>query len=170
VDGFDIGAALAGLEPMLLRTGGHPMAAGLSMEMSRFDEFSAAFKALANAAVGSEPPARTLHIDTEVRLQDIDNRLVTEIARMEPFGMDNPEPLLMAREVLVTLARKVGRDGNHMRFQFMQDGRTVDAIWFGGAETGIREGDLIDVVFNLTADAHTGGPSMKVRDARQSGV
>jgi len=53
-----------------------------------------------------------------------------------------------------------------MKMLFESGGRAVDAIWFGGADSGVQEGQIVDVAFNLTIDSHSGAPSMKVQDIR----
>ncbi len=166
VEGFDLGAALAGLESMLIRTGGHPMAAGLSLDMSRFDEFVAVFMKLAETGVGTSTAARRLDIDAVVGMMDLQPALVDEISFMEPFGMANPEPVLAVRGATVKGARRVGREGEHLRLRFESGGVSIDGIWFNAGSCGLDEGQVVDVAFHLTRDSMSGAPSMKVCDVR----
>ncbi len=168
VEGFDIGMALARLESLLLRCGGHPMAAGLGIDMARFDEFAAGFKKIADAQVPDEAAHKAINIDAEVTINELSQELTEQIKAMEPFGMGNPEPVLVIRDVQVTVAKKVGRDSSHMRVAFKLDNKFIDGIWFSGGESGICENMTVDVAFSLVADSHTGLPSMKVRDIRPS--
>jgi len=170
IEGFDLGAALASLESMLIRTGGHPMAAGLSLEMSRFDEFVAAFKRIADLMVGDVAFQRTLPVDVVLEIQDLTQALADEISAMEPFGMGNPEPTLAMSGVTVCAARKVGREADHLKLQFESGGRTVDGIWFNAGSCGLEEGAVVDVAFHLTRDSMTGGPSLKIRDIRPADI
>lgn len=164
VEGLDIGSALASLDEMLLRNGGHPMAAGLSLKMSLFDKFRTAFKAIVAGVLKEGRAPRTQMIDAVVRLPDIDSELASALQALEPFGMGNPEPVFASRAVTVVSTRKVGRDGSHLRIGLFQDGHQLDAIWFQGADSGLAEGELIDVAYSVSAD--TRGLSVKIREAR----
>ena len=170
VEGFDLGAALASLESMLIRTGGHPMAAGLSLEMSRFDEFVTAFKRIADSMVGDAAIYRTLEVDVVVEVQDLTQALTDDISAMEPFGMGNPEPTLAILDMTVGAARKVGREAEHLKLQLESGGMTVDGIWFNAGSCGLEEGAVVDVAFHLTRDSMTGGPSLKICDIRPADV
>lgn len=166
VEGFDIGAALAELDSMLLRSGGHPMAAGLSLRMTDFDDFVREFMAVATRLLDGRQPIRFLDIDATVTIDMIDNNLLTEISSMEPFGIRNREPVLAATGVKVIGVRRVGRDQSHLKLQFEQNGAFADGIWFGRADSELRPGMTVDVAFCLSADLSGLKPSMKIQDVR----
>jgi len=166
VEGFDLGAALAELDRMLLRNGGHPMAAGLSLKMTEFDDFAREFKAIAALRLGGRTQARILDIDAIVTIDVLNNELLAEISSLEPFGIRNREPVLAASGVKIVQARRGGRDGSHLKLQFEQNGTVADGIWFGGADCGLRTGMTVDVAFCLSPDLSGMKPSMKIQDVR----
>jgi len=167
VKGFDIGAALAKLSHLLIRSGGHPMAAGLSVASDRIDEFTEAFSDLADNEIGDEDLLPALHIDATLSFGDLDVALVNRLAQLQPHGIGNPEPLYAAFGVTVVETRRVGREKQHLQASFEQDGVTLPAIWWnGGTVEGLDPGTQVDVAFNGMLDNRNGRPRLKVRHLR----
>lgn len=131
ISGFHLFRELQGCAASLQAFGGHEMAAGLSLERSRVEEFAAAFEARA-AAMPPELLMPCLRYDGEASLDEIDLDAVRDIDTMAPFGMGNPEPLLAIREVRAHRLEVLG--GKHLRFLAVQGGYSHPAIAFNMAE------------------------------------
>lgn len=167
VKGFDIGAALSRLSHILIRCGGHPMAAGLSVDPDRIDEFTSAFCDLADLEISDEELLPTLHLDAAMSLTDLDVALVNRLGEMQPHGIGNPEPLYGVFNAEVVETRRVGREKQHLQMSFSQEGVTVPAIWWNGGEVrGLEPGTAVDVAFNAMLDNRSGHPRLKVRHLR----
>jgi single-stranded-DNA-specific exonuclease len=166
VRGFDIGRALEALSGMLLRHGGHPMAAGLALEAGRVAEFAAAFEALADREVPDEALVPRVDVDATLTLAAADAALVAALEGLQPHGMGNPEPVFAVLGARVRDARAVGADRTHLQLTLEQDGTSIPAIWFGGAAGGPSAGDTLDVACSPGRDDRTGGVRLKVRDVR----
>jgi single-stranded-DNA-specific exonuclease len=146
--GVNLYKALTEAAPCLQRYGGHAAAAGFTISR----ESVAALKevlgeACARLAEGSGPISSHLDVDAEVRLGDVDERLAQELSGLGPFGQENPAPLLVARGLSVTAARRVG-DGSHLKLTLEDDQHAVrDAIGFSLGDRPVEVGSRIDVAF-----------------------
>jgi len=112
--------------------GGHAMAAGLRLKRSEVERFAEEFEAAVAARLGPEDLRPTMGLDAEVRMGDITRALVGELEQMEPFGVGNPEPLLLALDVGIGgEVRRMGSDGRHISFWARQDGVAIRTVGFG---------------------------------------
>lgn len=130
IPGFDLYEGLAACKDLLVAFGGHPSAAGLTIEESRIPEFQARFASIAERWTLAEAPAPTLHLDSEVSLDEVNLRLIQEIGSLHPFGAGNPEPMFAVRGLSIMEARVVGE--KHLKMTVRQ-GRSLpfDSIGFG---------------------------------------
>jgi len=161
INGFDLHAALKGCEDLLVRYGGHAAAAGLTVERKRLPELRARLCAAARAAMGSCDGQREFKLDAELGLHEVDEPLATELRRLEPFGIGNPEPLFGLRGVVLERTRIVGtghlqvtlRDGDHAR----------DGIGFNLAEGAPDSGSRVRAAFFPELDTFRGVTRVRVR-------
>ena len=168
--GFDLGAALEACHDLLIRHGGHAGAAGFEIQADRWTDFQARFEALA-AAAGPTDPRAELRLDLALRAEEIDYRLLRELALLAPTGTGNPQPRVAVRGVRVARVRSAS--GGHTQLTLRRERDVIDAIAFGRADLGetVHEGDRIDVVATLASRAFAGIESMQleVRDVAPSG-
>jgi single-stranded-DNA-specific exonuclease len=114
VPGIDLFACLSACRPHLEDLGGHMQAAGLQISESRLPAFRQAFEEAVRTAAGPEPIIPTLNVDSELGLGEISEDLADQLATLMPFGAGNPEPLFMARDVLVVSSNRVGQHHRRM--------------------------------------------------------
>ncbi|MBS1239081.1 MAG: recJ, partial [Deltaproteobacteria bacterium] len=114
VPGIDLFACLSACRPHLEDLGGHTQAAGLQINEARLPGFCRAFEEAVRAASGAEPTLPTLNVDCELGLGDISEDLVDQLAHLMPFGAGNPEPMFMARDVVVVSSSRVGQHHRRM--------------------------------------------------------
>jgi single-stranded-DNA-specific exonuclease len=112
IPGIDLFACLSACRMHLDEVGGHMQAAGLHLAESRLPAFRQAFEETVAAAAGAQPFIPSLNVDCMLDLSDISEELVDQIEALRPFGSGNPEPLFMARDVVVASSTWVG---NHHR-------------------------------------------------------
>jgi single-stranded-DNA-specific exonuclease len=165
VRGFDIGQALTRVGGLLVRHGGHAMAAGLTLEAARLPDLLAALHALADREVPDESLAPSVRVDAVVRPEEADAALLAAIARLQPFGVGNPEPVLALLDVPVRESRRVGAGQEHVQMRLGEDASALRAIWFGASDQP-QPGSRVDVAFTLSADDLSAGPRLKVKDVR----
>ncbi len=146
--GINLYKALTAAAPCLQRYGGHAAAAGFTISSASVAALKDALgDACARLAEGSGPISSHLDVDAEVRLGEVDERLAQELSGLGPFGQENPPPLLVARGLSVTAARRVG-DGSHLKLTVEDDQHVVrDAIGFSLGDRPVEVGARIDVAF-----------------------
>lgn len=131
--GFDIGSALQGLSHLLVRSGGHRMAAGLELEAANLERLREALEGAA-AAAGVEPgPMGILDLDADLPVERIERGTLDLLDGLRPFGQGNPEPLLRVPGAAVLDAASFGRDGSHLRLRLRTANGPASVIAWGQA-------------------------------------
>ncbi len=134
VPGFDLYSALAACADGLASFGGHKAAAGLKVAPDRFPAFAERFDAHCREALPPELRRKVLNIDAEVRLGELTPRVIEEIDRLEPYGISNPRPLLMAEGLKIVGEPKImGDKKNHLSIRLAQGGTTLRAVFWNQA-------------------------------------
>jgi single-stranded-DNA-specific exonuclease len=130
VSGFDVYQALKRCEDKIIQFGGHKYAAGLTVELSRLDEFRDAFKKAVGELMTEDLKTPEIRIDVEITLADLTPRFIRILREFAPFGPGNNRPTFIARGLdVMGTPRIVGK--NHLRFKVRQNGAAFDAIGFG---------------------------------------
>jgi len=168
VPGVDLMAALADCASLLTGFGGHPGAAGFSLEPEQIPALRAALSR-AIAAHVAEIPEPTLSIEAYVELPDLTLDLVAAINRLAPFGRGNPPPTLAVRDLRVLSEATIGRTGEHRRVT-VEDAhdRTQTVFWWQGADWPLPQGRF-DLALTVRASDYRGLPQVQVEwlDARE---
>jgi single-stranded-DNA-specific exonuclease len=159
IHGFHLLDALKVCSPLLERFGGHRHAVGVSLSAERVDDFSATFETEARRLLGDGELMPRLDIDAEAEPREVTQELALELKRLEPFGMGNPEPLLMMRCLTVLEQRVVGED--HLRLRLSRDGHTFNAIAFRMASRTVPA--TIDIAFFPEMNQWNGSSTLQLR-------
>jgi single-stranded-DNA-specific exonuclease len=160
IAGFSLVAALARCGDLLERHGGHEMAAGLTLREARFTEFRTAFIECAREILTEEQLRPELRLDVELTLGEIDYELLGQHERLQPFGMDNPQPLFVARGVTLAYEPRVMKE-KHLSLVLRQDGDEYRAVWFGGAQDELPRLPW-DVAFTIERNDWQGSISAQI--------
>ena len=168
---LDLGAALERCEDLFIRHGGHAGAAGFELPVSRWDEFVERFTALAASAVPRDPRL-ALAVDLAIPGLDVDYALHRDLARLEPCGPGNPEPLVAIVGLTATRVRPA--TGGHSQLTLKRRLDVLDGIAFGRPDIAeaVHEGDRLDVVARVTSRRFGGFESLQldIRDVATSGT
>jgi single-stranded-DNA-specific exonuclease len=177
VSGFDVYQALKRCEDKLIQFGGHKYAAGLTVEVSRLDEFRDAFNATVKEMMSEELKTPEIRVDVEISLSEVTPRFVRILKEFAPFGPNNMKPTFLARNLdVVGTPRIVGR--NHLRFKVKQNGIVFDAIGFGLGDLLPRVANgrkNLECVFSVEENEYVMNnssrqpdtvPQLKIRDVR----
>ena len=135
VSGVDLGAAVieAQHKGLLLKGGGHAMAAGLTVEADKVAALSEFLREHMRASVAKAHESRALKLDAVIALSGANADLVDEIEQVGPFGAGNPSPHFAIPEVDLLKADRVGE--NHLRCIFKsKDGSSIKAMAFRQAD------------------------------------
>ena len=159
--GFSLYKALCQLRSYLRRFGGHDHAAGLALDVSHLQEFSSALEGLAQDRLTYEDLITTLDIDAETTLREMDIETVRRLEALAPFGPANPEPLLVARNVMVLESRVVG--DKHLKAKVKQDRAVVEAIGFRLWENHPLQGKTVNIAFTPEIDRWQGRERVQLK-------
>lgn len=153
---------------LLSKFGGHSQAAGVRIAPENVDQFCERMTELIEKELQDKEIVSTLAIDLELKAGDIDWEFMTDLKKMEPFGMGNKEPVFMLRRMRVSDARLVGNGIKHLKLALKPtDGnpKIFDAIGFklGADFSALKKDDLIDIVFNLSEDEWNGSKKIQLK-------
>jgi len=134
VPGFALHEALDACRDHLSSHGGHAMAAGLRIEREKVPGFTDAFVRVANNMLGGSALRHRILIDGEVTLETLDERTVSSICNLGPFGEGNARPILATHWVeLASDPRCVGKNGEHLQLTMRENGTQMRGIAFQAA-------------------------------------
>jgi len=163
VPGCDISAAIAAHGDMLENFGGHPMAAGLSIDRDRIAEFRRALSRTVRERCGAileEEPVLQIH--GYVPLADLSLEFVEEVERLAPFGPGNPSLTLATRGVSLKAHTAIGRTGEHLKLILEdEEGRTQQALWWRAEESALPQGPF-DLAYVVRASDYRGQRDVQV--------
>lgn len=181
IAGFNIIEAIRTCDSLLINSGGHPMAAGFSIETTQIEKFRARICHYAKLKIKTEMLERSLRVDTEVSLSDISLELYQKLAGLAPFGLGNPEPVF-ASQAIVRSMRLVGQTGKHLKLTLTspdgkqvtkedfyghkyQEPEIVDAIAFnqGAWFSKLKVGDRISVAYSVALDTYNSNNRLQLK-------
>jgi single-stranded-DNA-specific exonuclease len=128
--GIDLNRLLTECGDLLEAYGGHAFAAGLTVRREQLPALRDRFETLVRDRITPDDCVPRLVIDGDLRLGDCTLELAEWLERLSPHGLDNPEPLFRARDVVVESATSVG-GGKHMKLVVRDGTGRVEAIGFG---------------------------------------
>ena len=144
--GISLYEALEKCKDVLIQFGGHELAAGVTLDKDRIEEFRDKFEE-AILQIQKDDLEAIIDIDLEITKQDILNGIVTLNEKLLPFGQKNSEPVYLYRNLKVN-ALSTLKDDKHLKLGLKDDNFGVDAIGFsqGYRRDELKLGDRIDVV------------------------
>lgn len=165
---FNLAEALAVCKDYIVAGGGHAEACGLKVALGKIDDFRRAINAYYDG-LQLKNQERFLGIKEDLQVRDFDQfslELVTELQKLEPYGMGNEEPIFLLPEVRVVEAAKLGADGKHLRLTVWdQNGKSLKLIQFYAPEEylQLRGGEIINAWITLGENEYRGLRSVEGR-------
>jgi single-stranded-DNA-specific exonuclease len=170
ISGVDLGKAVrqAVADGLLMKGGGHAMAAGITLRKERLGEFRAYIESALAADVGKSRNEKELFVDGAITARGVTTDLVNTLNRAGPFGQANPEPVIALPAHQLVYVDEVGQA--HLRLRFKaSDGAIVNGIAFrsvgqklGNALQELR-GQPVHVAGSLTVDRWQGAERVQMR-------
>jgi single-stranded-DNA-specific exonuclease len=165
---FDLHGALGQSREFLLRYGGHRAAAGVTVARDKVGEFAARFNEVARSLLSADDLVPEIRVDLEVSIEGMDQRLESLFRHFEPFGIGNPSPVLLSRNVTIARPPKpVGHDG--LKLVLDTGTGSLEAIGWGlaplVAEFQLQPGSKVDIAFRLERDEYRGESYLQARIA-----
>ena len=150
VQGFNLHACIGSCADLLVRFGGHAMAAGLSVREENLPELRRRLNewAARECPVLHTPP---LTCDLSIHLDRITVESVRRLEQLAPYGADNPTPVFLLEKAVVEGVYPVS-EGKHSRLRLRQGNASIYAVWFGmrPEQLPYTQGDAVDAALNLS--------------------
>lgn len=152
---------------LMTKFGGHAQAAGVTVLRENMPEFYEKLSQAVEEKLKNKKAGSVLEIDLEITEEDINWDLAGWLKKMEPFGVGNPEPVFLAKNMEILESRIVGNGSKHFKLSLKGSGsspKIFDSIGFGLVEKfpDLKNGDKIDIVFNLKEDNWNGNKKMQL--------
>ncbi len=172
VKGINLVDALKNCSDILEKFGGHELAAGLSVKRKNLQALQSRLNEYAREqSFGSGEYVTVYDCDAEISTDEITTEQVEEMYLLEPFGVSNPVPLFLVRNVNVFEVISIGA-GKHTKFIVGDGDDRFAALCFRHAQTEyeIYPGDKVDILFNMDINDFQGNKSVQllVKDIRLS--
>ena len=160
--GFNLFDALSACSEHLLGFGGHALAAGLTIERSKLDDFRRAFSDYYRANPPEEQPA----VSCDLLIKDssvLSLENIKELDKLEPYGSGNPRPVMCLSGAELESAVNVG-GGRHLKLRAGLGRRSFEGIFFShtAEELGVRRGDVVDIAFSPQINDFRGKVSVQL--------
>ena len=171
IKGFSIFDALVKSKHLLNKFGGHDQAAGLGLDADKVEQLSKEVNEFAQYELTEEDLIENVKVEFELEENAINLDLVEELHKLEPFGLNNPNPRFIVRDALLKNIMIIGKNKQHLKFTIEKD-KTYDCIGFNMAylKSGYNQGDKVDVLFQLDENNFRGNRSIQflLKDMRLS--
>ncbi len=155
IEGFALFDALSAASDLLVRFGGHKLAAGFSVKDENIEDFR---KRVNDYAKSLPPFYPQLNLDCKLNPQGIDVDFVDSISALEPFGAENPQPVFGIYKVILSCVKSIGNTGKHTRITFEKKNQQYSAVYFGmpAEDFPFEAGDEIDLAVTVDKNEFRG--------------
>ncbi len=176
IKGINIYDELVNVSDLFLGFGGHEMACGFSLEEDKLDELREKLDKRAKEIKAYSPEmfVPKINIMTELDADQLSVNLINEISKLEPYGMANPKPLFMIKDIQVnpSWTKGCGNNNVHLKFSGKKGNTFLSGIGFSLAEKydGLNNQNSVDVVFSPEINEYNGKitPQMVMEDIKES--
>ena len=169
VKGFNINEAISACKNLLIKYGGHELAAGLTIDKNNVDAFRKAINDYASQNFDFDSVCNYVNADFEIDVSDITVDNAKQLQSMEPFGLQNPIPMFFIKNAYIEELYSIG-DGKHIKLTIEKNGHRATALYFGmpADKFGFSEGDTVDLMCNMDINDFRGTLSVQiiVKDVR----
>ncbi|MFR9068813.1 MAG: single-stranded-DNA-specific exonuclease RecJ [Paraclostridium sp.] len=157
IKSFSIFDTLVKCSDLLGKFGGHEQAAGLSMDKNNIDELRRRVNEIADYNLTDEDMIENISVEFELNEGSIDFNLIEELHSLEPFGMSNPSPRFIIRDLEIRSIFRMGKEKNHLKLNLEKD-KVYECVGFNMAymAENYEVGDKVDVLFQLDENNYMG--------------
>ena len=163
ISGFDLANALSQCRDLLLRHGGHAMAAGVTLEPARLDAFRQKFNEIARQGLSPELLQPCLQLDGEVRLHDLDLDCLQRLDQLRPMGQGNPAVQFCACNVAHRRPlQRMGASKQHVKMWVTDGAGSLEAVWWGAGNESLPVGQF-DLAFAPSINQFNGNSTVQLK-------
>ena len=163
IAGFDLAAALRQCDDLLVRHGGHAMAAGVTLQPFKLDAFRARLNDLARDALKPDDLQAPVRLDAEVTLEAMTLECLAALDRLRPTGLGNPPVQVFARNLTQQRSsQRMGADKQHLKMWVTDGATTHEAVWWGAgneAQPAVR----FDLAFAPQINEYNGRRTVQLK-------
>lgn len=164
VVGFNIIDFIRLSSHLLVDAGGHPGAAGFTVETSKIEELHKFLEKAADKKIAEELLVRKLPIDCELDLDLVNEKLFDGLQVLSPFGYGNPDPVFLSKKVTIENINSVGADKKHLKIQFGKNNFRIGGILFNyDTSLKLAVGDRVDIVYSLSENQWNGNRKLEIK-------
>ena len=162
IEGFSLFEAICACGDLLIKFGGHPMAAGITLKPENIEAFRKRINQYA-AEHFPQMPTQTVTLDCKLNPAALSVSMAQSLTQLEPFGNGNPQPVFGLFNMELSTVTPVG-GGGHLRLTLEKNGAVITAMRFNTKpeELPYHIGDKIDLAVQLEAREFRGQPSLTV--------
>lgn len=162
IEGFSLFEAICACGDLLIKFGGHPMAAGITLKPENIEAFRKRINQYASEHF-PQMPTQTVTLDCKLNPAALSVSMAQSLTQLEPFGNGNPQPVFGLFNMELSNVTPVG-GGGHLRLTLEKNGAVITAMRFNTKpeELSYHIGDKIDLAVQLEAREFRGQPSLTV--------
>jgi len=161
--GFDLARALAGCADLLVRHGGHAMAAGLSIAPKNLDSLRARLNQIARSLLKPEDLQPSLRLDAQVGFDEMTFERLAELDRLRPNGQGNPPVQFYTANVTHQRPlQRMGSEKQHVKMWVTDGVATHEAVWWGAGNESLPAGRY-DLAFTPQLNQHNGRSMVQLK-------
>ena len=175
IAGFDIYKVIEACRDLLENFGGHTYAAGLSLKEENLEEFTKRFMQLAAEEIKPEQMMPQIEVDQVIDLKDVNQRLLNELKRLNPFGPNNEKPVFCSLRVQdYGTSKLVGKEQDHLKLEVVdrKGGGPLHGIAFGMYKHSsyIKDKHPFDICYTIEENTYGGNTTLQlmIKDIRPS--
>ena len=158
IEAYHMYQGLCEVSDLLVKFGGHPMAAGLSIEESDIDEFRRRLNE--NAKLTEDDFVPQIWIDVPMPLEYVNEKIVDELKGLEPFGQGNEKPLFAQKSLTIRNVRVLGKNRNVVKMNLVTNtGHPFDGLLFADGDRFLEEQtgqNTIDMIYYPDVNEYNG--------------
>ena len=163
IEGFDLAAALRECDDLLVKHGGHAMAAGLTIDPKNLDAFRARLNDLARRTLKPDQLQPILRLDAEIELSELSIERVQELDKLNPLGQKNPPVNLCARRLShQRTPQRMGKQNQHAKFWVESGGKIFEAVWWNCGDASLPK-VMFDLAFTPQINEFNGNSSVQLK-------
>lgn len=150
IKGFSIFDALVSCKDLMNKFGGHEQAAGLALDAKNIEELRKRVNEIADYNLTKEDLIENIKVEYELEEESVTLDLVDNLHKLEPFGLSNPSPRFIMRDLLLTNIFKMGKNKQHLKIM-VENEKSYECVGFNMSylSDNFQIGDKIDVLFQL---------------------
>lgn len=158
IEQYHMYQGLCKVSDLLVKFGGHPMAAGLSLEEKDIDEFRRRLNA--DAELTEDDFVPKIWIDVPMPFEYVNEKIVQELKDLEPFGQGNEKPLFAQKSLVIRNVRVLGKNRNVVKMNLVTEtGQPVDGLLFADGDRFLEEQagrNMIDMIYYPDVNEYNG--------------